>query len=249
MLKRLFASRTVQRLAGALVGVYIRAAGATSRWTFIGQDIPAPIWSGGGPAIYCFWHGRLAEAHKGWTIWPGSQPVKVLISQSRDGEVIAAALPAIKCGSIRGSSAKGDKRKGGVQAMREMLRHLAQGGCVAIAPDGPRGPRMRAQPGVVQLAQKAQAPIVCVGWAMAGEKPLQSWDRFVLPRLFGRGVVVWGGPLRIQADAGPAELDAARRRLEAEIQRVTDEACARAGVAAITPEPETPAPVLERAAP
>ncbi|MBI1252401.1 MAG: DUF374 domain-containing protein [Alphaproteobacteria bacterium] len=248
MLKRLFSSLFMQRFAGFLIGLYLRAAGATGRWTFVGREVVAPIWAGKGPAILCFWHGRLALAHKGWTVWPGAQPVKALISHSRDGEVIATAMRAVNTKTIRGSSAKGDKRKGGVIAMREMLRHLEGGGCVAIAPDGPRGPRVRAQLGVVQLAKRAQCPIVVVGWGMRGEKTLRSWDRFALPPLFGRGACVWGGPMRVSADASPDQMEAARVRLENELQRVTRQACAMAGVTAAEPEPLPDAPALERAA-
>ena len=164
---------------------------------------------------------------------------------SRDGEVIATAMKAVKVATIRGSSAKGDKRKGGVIAMREMLRHLDANGCVAIAPDGPRGPRMRAQLGVIQLAKRAQCPIIVMGWGMKGEKIMRSWDRFAAPPLFGRGVCVWGGPLTVAADASPEAMEAARALLETELQRVTLEACAMAGSAAIEPEP--PAPALEPA--
>jgi lysophospholipid acyltransferase (LPLAT)-like uncharacterized protein len=165
MLKRLLDSPFAQGLIGRILGLYMRVCGALTRWTLINRASPEAVWAEGGPAVICFWHGRIVLSHRGWPRSDGAPLAKVLISHSRDGGIVAAAVRTVGHDVVRGSSAKGDKRKGAIEAMRQMLRHMETGGTVAIAPDGPRGPRMRAQMGPVQLAKRMNAPIICYGWS------------------------------------------------------------------------------------
>lgn len=238
MLKSLTNSPLVQTLIGRLVGGYMLAAGWTARWTFVNRGPAEAVWASGGPAIACFWHGRIILSHRGWAK-DTKLPVKVLISNSRDGGIVASATRTVGRDVIRGSSPKGNKRKGAVEAMRQMIRHMQDGGVVGIAPDGPRGPRMQAQIGPVLLAKRMNAPIVCYAWSTRGRKVFKSWDRFVLPFWFSRAVMVWGDPIRVAPDADDAEIERARADLERELNRVTAEADRLAGVAQIEPAPRT----------
>ena len=67
-----------------------------------------------------------------------------------------------------------------------------------------------------------------------------SWDRFLLAFPFGRGVLVWGEPLRVERDLGDAGLETARRRLEAALNATTTEADRLCGRTPIEPAPEQP---------
>ncbi|HWA21168.1 MAG TPA: lysophospholipid acyltransferase family protein [Caulobacterales bacterium] len=244
MLKTILRSPAVQTIIGRLLGVYMLFVGLTTRWTDINRGAAERLWAAGGPVVVCFWHGRIVLSHVGWALgkWrrARSQPVKVLISFSREGAVAADATRTVGAGVIRGSAAKGEKRKGGMEATREMLRHLSAGGAVAMAPDGPRGPRMRAQMGPVLLARHAGAPIIAFAWATRGHKVLNSWDRFVAPLPFSRGFYVWSDPIYVDHAAGPDGLEAARRRLEDELTRITIEADRRAGLPVIEAAPLAP---------
>jgi lysophospholipid acyltransferase (LPLAT)-like uncharacterized protein len=233
MLKRILSSSVAQAAIGRLLGLYMRLVGATTRWTYINRAAVEGVWSQGGPVVVCFWHGRTMLCYRGWMIDPAAQPIKVLSSLSREGGIAAQAVRAVGAGVIRGSASRNGKQKGGTEAMREMLRHLSKGGAVALAPDGPRGPRMRAQMGPVQLAKHMKAPIVTFAWATRGRKVFNSWDRFVLPYPFGEGVYAWGEPIRIKADANAEDLEGARRRLEDELNRITSEVDRLAGVPVI----------------
>jgi lysophospholipid acyltransferase (LPLAT)-like uncharacterized protein len=250
LLKRILSAPLAQAIVGRLLGGYMLFCGWTTRWTWINRAAAEAIWAAGGPALICFWHGRIVLSHLGWAIGKGAQDAKVLISQSREGGIVAAATRTVGADVIRGSSARGENRKGGHEAMRAMLRHLKGGGAVAIAPDGPRGPRMRAQMGAVQLAKHTGAPIVCLAWSTSRRRVFNSWDRFVLPYPFGRGVYVWGEPIRVAPHADEVALEAARAALETELNRITLEADALAGAQAVEPANPTAAPVrAEPAAP
>jgi len=244
MLKRFLDAPFAQLLIGRLLGLYMLVCGATTRWRLINLAAGQAAWKAPEPAVICFWHGRIVLAHRGWMRPWGARPAKVLISHSREGGIVAAATRIVGHDVIRGSSAKGDKRKGAIEAMRQMLRYMEAGGAVAIAPDGPRGPRMRAQMGPVQLAKRMNAPIICYAWSTARRTVFNSWDRFVLPHLFSRGVYVWGDPIRVAPDADDAELERARAAVEAELNRVTAQADLLAGGLAVEPAP-LPQRVLE----
>jgi len=76
-----------------------------------------------------------------------------------------------------------------------MLRHLREGGSGAITPDGPRGPRSIAQPGISQLAAQSGLPVIPLSYSTSRGRVLKSWDRFLLAMPVGRGVYVVGEPI------------------------------------------------------
>jgi lysophospholipid acyltransferase (LPLAT)-like uncharacterized protein len=170
-----------------------------------------------------------------------------MISNSREGAIAAAATRTVGADVIRGSSAKAGQAKGGLEAMRECLRHLSANGVVAMAPDGPRGPRMRAQMGPVQLAKHSGAPIIAFAWSTSRRRVFESWDRFVLPFPFGRGFYVWSRAIHVPRHATGAEMEQARLELESELIRITNEADRRAGGLIVEPAPAAAAGGLAEA--
>jgi lysophospholipid acyltransferase (LPLAT)-like uncharacterized protein len=138
--------------------------------------------------IYAFWHNRLF-------LMPYNsrdRKAAILISQHRDGELISRTMARFGFSSVRGSSSRG-----GGRALRRMPRLLKEGIDIAITPDGPRGPRYRVQPGVIYLARLSGRPVYPVTFAADRFRSFNSWDRFQVPRLFSRGVFVWGDPMRV----------------------------------------------------
>ncbi len=87
--------------------------------------------------IGAFWHGRMLMIPMGWQ---RMAPMHMLISAHRDGRIIADAVSYFGIQAIAGST-----RRGGSAALRNMLKKLKEGDCVAITPDGPRGPAMKRQ--------------------------------------------------------------------------------------------------------
>lgn len=219
-----------------LVAQYIRLVWATGRWEIKNSATPERLWREGKPFVIAFWHGRLLILP---AMWPRSAKISMLISMHRDGELIARAIGYFGHGTVRGSAAKpgSDKDKGGVAALRGMLKALKANEYVGITPDGPRGPRMRATDGIVTVARMAGVPIIPCSYSAQSRMVLNTWDRFVLPLPFTRGVIIWGEPIMVPREADAAGLDAARMAVEAGLTAATNDADELMGVAPVEPEP------------
>ncbi len=214
--KALGRSQAVRRGLCWLGAQYIRLVYASGRWQVEGGEIPAARWQAGQPFILAFWHGRIMMMPY---CWRQGQPINMLISQHRDGQLIAQTVKHFGIDTVAGSSSKG-----GSGALRSLLRALKAGQSVGITPDGPRGPRMRASDGVVQVARLSGVPVIPCGFSAARRRLLGSWDRFTVALPFSRGLFVWGPPVHVATDADAAALAAARQAIEDGLTLVTQRA-------------------------
>lgn len=232
-LKKILKSERFRRVLCWLVAQYLRLVYATGRWQLIGTEAPQACWDRGEAMIGCFWHGRIFMMPYAWR-WPGR--FVMMISGHRDGRLISDTVAHLGFHTISGSSSRG-----GSGALRGLAAELKAGATVGITPDGPRGPRMRAQLGVVKLAQLTGAPIFGVSFSARRRRVMSSWDRFIVAWPFNSGVLIYGGPIYVQRDAGPDELEARRREVEDMLNRLSEQADRMTGHAPITPAaaPET----------
>ncbi|PHR62810.1 MAG: hypothetical protein COA47_01760 [Robiginitomaculum sp.] len=224
MLKRLLRSSGLHTMLASLLAAYMRLIRASTRWDVRGQDVIEPIWQSQKGLIGTLWHGRVMMALPAWPM--DRQTPAFLISRSPDGAFIARATQKLGALVMRGSAKnmRKSKEKGGSAAFRQMIRHVETGGCMAITPDGPRGPQRMATMGAIRLARLTGAPIVCLGVATRRCKTFDSWDRFHLPLPFGRGVIVWKGPIQVPQNADEAMLEDKRQQLQTLLNAATDEA-------------------------
>lgn len=237
-MKQLLANPVIQFVLGRGLGLYMLLVSASTRWRRVNREAAAPFWRPEAKLVLCFWHGRFPQAHKLWAFGRGVAKAKMLVSRSRDGGVVMHASRMVGAQVIRGSAAKGAQQKGGFEAAREVLRHIEGGGVIAMTPDGPRGPRMRARMGPVHVAKLAQAPLLPIAWSTRWRVVFDSWDRFILPLPFGRGALVWGDAIPPPSPAADAdEMEHVRAKLEAELNRISAEADRLAGVDIIEPAP------------
>lgn len=225
-IKRILKSDRVRNALCWIGAQYIRLVYATSRWQVINGGHAQSQWDQGKPFILAFWHGRILLMPY---CWRRTQPINMLISQHRDGQIIAQTVSHFGIATVAGSSSKG-----GSAALRQMLKSLKNGECVGITPDGPRGPRMRASEGIAQVARMAGVPVIPCGFSTVRRKVLGSWDRFIVAWPFTRGVFVWGDPL-VFPQGGDA--DQFRLQIEAELNRITGEADRLTGHAPVEPAP------------
>jgi lysophospholipid acyltransferase (LPLAT)-like uncharacterized protein len=234
--RRIRKSDTLRGIGCWLVAQYIRLAWATGRWEIRNANTAERYWREGKPFVIAFWHGRLLILP---AMWPTSAKISMLISMHRDGELIARAIGYFGHGTVRGSAAKAGsaKDRGGVAALRGMLKALKSNEYVGITPDGPRGPRMRATDGIVTVARMAGVPILPCSFSARSRYVFKTWDRFVLPLPFSRGVIVWGEPIFVAREADGNALETARLSVEAGLNAVTNQADEIMGVAPVEPDP------------
>ena len=191
---------------------------ATCRVTVIGREIEHRYGRLEDKVVVGTWHrGAL------FLVWyyRWLRPM-VMFSRSRDGDLIARYAENLGVRTARGSSSRG-----GTTALRAMLRHLHAPGPrkAATVLDGPRGPRFRVQPGMLQLARNAAVPFLPVVMSAAPAITLtRTWDRTLIPLPFSRVVVVYGKPLSIGAEIRGPRLEAKCREVEADMNRLRREA-------------------------
>ncbi|MFP4616384.1 MAG: lysophospholipid acyltransferase family protein [Thiohalorhabdus sp.] len=201
-----------QRWAARLASWLVRFLGRSVRWRTEVPEATERVLRSDQPVILAFWHGRLLMIPIAY-LRAGRRHVHVLISEHGDGELISRTIAHFGFGSVRGSS-----RRGALKAMRDLLRKVREGTDFAFTPDGPRGPAWEVQSGVIDLARRTGYPILPVSFSARHGKEFSSWDRFLLPRPFTRGVFCWGEPHWV---AEEADLEAARAGLERSMQELT----------------------------
>lgn len=144
------------------------------------------LWQNGERVILSFWHDQLFLMVKGYR----GPAAKVLISASRDGELIARTMSYFEVGAVRGSS-----NRGGRAAFRELVALSREDCDLVLTPDGPKGPRHQVKSGVSELARLSGRPVVPMAFACSRGYRFASWDRFLLPYPMGQAVYSFGTPL------------------------------------------------------
>jgi lysophospholipid acyltransferase (LPLAT)-like uncharacterized protein len=150
----------------------IRGLGRSMRIESQGQEHVDALYRDGRNIILAFWHAQQLMIPVGYR-GPGAH---VLISQHQDGEIIARIIAKFGHQAVRGSSTRG-----GMSALRELIRLGRSGHDVVVTPDGPKGPAQVAKLGVIQLARASRLPIVPVAFGCSKKNSLQagidSWSR------------------------------------------------------------------------
>ncbi|MCT7911462.1 lysophospholipid acyltransferase family protein [Arcobacter lacus] len=131
--------------------------------------------------IICMWHGDLMSQPYNYFAFRKDGIVKAMISHNKDGEIITKLVSNFKIGAVRGSTSKG-----AAKVMISAIKELKDGNDIAITPDGPRGPRYSIADGIVAIAQKSGKNIVCFNTIPTKYWQFNSWDKFILPKPFGR---------------------------------------------------------------
>lgn len=188
------------RAAVTVGGVALQALGRTWRYQIRGGEHLAALRLHGSPFIFSLWHGQLLPL-----IWHHrNQHVSILVSEHRDGEIIARVAQSIGYRLIRGSSTRGGER-----ALLALARELKAGAEVAVTPDGPRGPARSYAPGALIAAQRSGAAILPITAHVDRAWHLSSWDRFIIPKPFANVTVAYGAPVYVEAGNSRAAASAA----------------------------------------
>ncbi len=187
--------RLTDRFAVVLGGALIRLLASTWRYRVRNGEQLKKLREGNAPFIFSIWHGQLLPL-----LWHHrNQGVSILVSEHKDGELIARFAESVGYGTVRGSSTRG-----AAGALLGLVRALGEGKEVGITPDGPRGPACSYAPGAAVAASKAGALILPLAAHADRAWRLNSWDRFMIPQPFARVTVAYGEPVRLPEDARAA---------------------------------------------
>ena len=208
-IRRKIATFFTRRALSLLLYSLIRLIRLTMRIKVIGKDVmPSLVRRGEGFAAI-FWHGRMLMIP---FFYPGSA-MHVLISTHRDGEIIANVMKCFGFGLVRGSSTRG-----GSAALREMVHLLKRNKDLGITPDGPKGPVEVVKQGTAHVAKLSGKAVVPMAFAASRATRMRSWDGFLIPHPFSRGVFVAGDPLYYREGE---DLEQFRQRIEAALKQTT----------------------------
>jgi lysophospholipid acyltransferase (LPLAT)-like uncharacterized protein len=198
----------IERTAIAALCALVHLLGLSLRIRELGRT----EWGPHGDCIplWALWHETILMS-----IWQHRHcGTHAMISASRDGERVARLAKFFGVTPVRGSTSKDS-----LQATRRLIASLRAGHRGAITPAGPRGPRRRAQAGLVAIGRLSGCPIVPFGFEAERCWRLRSWDGFIIPKPFSRAVFVYGDPIRVPREGGSDAEHLAR--IQHEMDRVT----------------------------
>lgn len=224
-IKQIGASEVIASILGAALYYYARLVYATNRWEFVGW--PEDKRESGESFFVTFWHGHLLTPPFIGFKYDAAKKQKckwyLLASLHRDGRIVAKTARMFGGDVIDGSA-----KKRGVAAGLAIIRLMEESSILFMAPDG-RKPGYKLTKGIIRLASQAQKPVYLAASATSRGKRLKTWDRFFLPFPFGRGVVIFDGPVNLPADLTDEQVEEWRARLEKRLLALTVKAEERAG--------------------
>ena len=186
-----------------------RAAWSTMQLDVFGSEHLAEAYQKHGQIICAFWHNRTLLLPLIYRYEMGLTDLVAMVSRSRDGQFLADFLARFGFRAIRGSTSTG-----GTGTFVQLTRIARQGYDIAIAPDGPRGPRYQAQPGIIKLAQMTSLPIIPASYQVSIRRELHSWDRFIVPAPFGKVVFETAPAITVPRRSSQRALEQARQNLQ-----------------------------------
>jgi len=161
----------------------------TNRWDVEGEEHLRRARESGLPTLLLAWHGRMS--YGSFYLYKIKLQPWTVASFHGDGEIMARVVKNWGFKLIRGSSGKG-----GQEVLRKMDEIFSsKDNFVGLTSDGPKGPAQIAKPGSVGMARKHGAAILTLSGTSSRYWELKSWDRFRLPKPFGRIKITVAPPL------------------------------------------------------
>lgn len=198
-----------------LVFIVFKVLFATVRFRIVGNENreKATAMHPNGSFAFALWHNNLLSCIAGHA----SQNISPMISPSGDGELAAYVAKKLGLSPVRGSSSRD-----GEAARHELQARVRKGIHAAYAVDGPRGPKYKVKPGIIDISRKEQIPILPLAavadryWTLR-----KTWDQFRIPKFFSTVTIVYGEPYIIPAETqglafGKAKLELEERLLQLE---------------------------------
>jgi hypothetical protein len=186
----------------------IRAYSLTFRLHIENEESWLKYRQNGGRVLLCAWHQQFFAAIRHFQTYAPYSPA-LMISQSKDGDIIAGIAEKSGWHAVRGSSSRDGRR-----ALKEMIGQLKLSGLGAHIVDGPKGPAGIIKAGVISLARATGAVVVPVYITSDRAWYFNSWDRFMLPKPFARVTLRFGEMLDLTSGDSDEDFEDHRSRLQ-----------------------------------
>ena len=154
-----------------------------------------------GQFIIALWHNRLFYSVYGLKtrVARYGHDILAIISESNDAEFIARATE--KWGAF---CARGSSTRGGIKAVKKILKAVRYHFHPLITPDGPTGPVYQVKDGLPMLAKLTGLPIIPICYEAQKKWVLHSWDGFIIPKPFSKTILDYGEPILVEKDEDAA---------------------------------------------
>lgn len=160
------------------------------------------------PLLVAHWHGEEWALmgffkNRGWAL---------MVSHSKDGQLLDRFLKSLGFRTARGSSSKG-AASGFLSLIRVIKKEKTSG---SLAVDGPRGPYHEVKAGIVKLASVTELPLYGVRATEISRKWVlkKSWNKAVFPKPFTKMTISFSDPIYVRPKADDEALEDARRKLQ-----------------------------------
>jgi len=195
---------------GLIPAIYaiIRLYFCLIRIRFINENRILDYLHHGGKGIAAIWHQRIPLVLTYARRFGEFAPL-VMVSQSRDGDMIAEVCRLLNFRPVRGSSSRG-----GREALAAIVAEFATQQAAVHAVDGPQGPRGIIKPGLIRMAQLSGASIAPLTVSVNRAWVLKSWDRCLIPKPFSTIFVRWDELLPVPHSMDDAAFETLRREIE-----------------------------------
>ncbi|MEN8211823.1 MAG: lysophospholipid acyltransferase family protein [Thermodesulfobacteriota bacterium] len=187
---------------------FIQVYSMTLRLRIVNEEKWQNLLKSGRPVLLCAWHQQLFSAIRYFRTYSKFNP-GLMISQSKDGDLIAGVANKTGWYTPRGSSTRGGKN-----AMDAMIKHLKEYGFGAHLLDGPTGPVGKVKAGIIKMAQETDAFVVPFYITVQKAWLFNSWDRFVLPKPFSKVTLTFGDTIQFPKSDDRQKFETQRLLLE-----------------------------------
>lgn len=195
---------------------------ASCRISYLGKEHEDQFLRRGQPILF-------AGFHEGLLLLPyhfRDRDGVVMVSASRDGDLIADTMALFGLRAARGSSTRGGRAA--LDAMTDEINATRCSGGIIV--DGPRGPATVAKIGAVTLARETGLPIVPGAWCASRVVRLRSWDATLVPLPFSRLVFAFEQAMHVPPESSPAAMEVMRQELTDRLLQARATAAAACGV-------------------
>jgi lysophospholipid acyltransferase (LPLAT)-like uncharacterized protein len=158
--------------------------------------------------VCVIWHNQLLVL-AGYFRWTG---LGVMISQSKDGELIARIAKLLKFKVFRGSSTRG-----GAGGLLSMLKNKNADNGFVFTVDGPRGPVYKVKDGCIFFSKKSSLPIIPVWCKISNSYEINSWDKLKIPFPFSKVTVIIEEPIKIEEPLTKKNLEKYKKLIQTKL--------------------------------